>query len=569
MCGAEQDFAYFSSSPVAQYPGQVNKPAKATAVPAGARSQRSRMSRQLPVSPSVIRALIRCKVHDRADGRRVAFLDYDGDGLLDLYFVNGARVNDPMQPGAVPDKSDPRYWNRLYRNTGSGTFLDVTEKAHVRGQEYGMGVAVADYDNDGHPDLYVTSFGRNALYRNRGDGTFEDATDRAGVGAEGWSTGAAFLDYDRDGLLDLIVTRYVEWDFQHNPWCGPEQQKMRGYCHPNAFPFMSHRLYRNKGDGTFADVSNSSGIAQHPGKGLGVAVHDFDRDGWPDIFVANDSVAQQLFHNLHNGKFEEIAVGSGIAYNGNGASFAGMGADFSDYNNDGWPDIVVDALSLQSYVVFRNTRGEFENVSEESGLYRYTLAHSGWGIKFVDIDNDGWRDIFVAQGHVLDTITIDYPNIAYKQKLLLLHSIRGKFVDASDAAGATFRIPLAARGAAFGDFNNDGSCDVALNINDGPAILLRGGDNRNHWIAIDTTGNRSNRDGIGTSVRIITESGAEQFGYVSTASSYLSASDKRLHFGLGSDARIREIELKWPSGIVQRLTNVSADRVLKVKEPGN
>ena len=226
-----------------------------------------------------------------------------------------------------------------------------------------------------------------------------------------------------------------------------------------------------------------------------------------------------------------------------------MGADFSDYNNDGWPDIVVDALSLQSYVVFRNTRGEFENVSEESGLYRYTLAHSGWGIKFVDIDNDGWRDIFVAQGHVLDTITIDYPNIAYKQKLLLLHSIRGKFVDASDAAGATFRIPLAARGAAFGDFNNDGSCDVALNINDGSAVLLRGGANRNHWIAIDTTGNRSNRDGIGTSVRIITESGAEQFGYVSTASSYLSASDKRLHFGLGSDARIREIELKWPSGI--------------------
>ena len=272
-------------------------------------------------------------------------------------------------------------------------------------------------------------------------------------------------------------------------------------------PFMSHRLYRNKGDGTFADVSNSSGIAQHPGKGLGVAVHDFDRDGWPDIFVANDSVAQQLFHNLHNGKFEEIAVGSGIAYNGNGASFAGMGADFSDYNNDGWPDILVDALSLQSYVVFRNTHGEFENVSEESGLYRYTLAHSGWGIKFVDIDNDGWRDIFVAQGHVLDTITIDYPNIAYKQKLLLLHSIRGKFVDASDAAGATFRIPLAARGAAFGDFNNDGSCDVALNINDGSAVLLRGGDNRNHWIAIDTTGNRSNRDGIGTSVRIITESG--------------------------------------------------------------
>ncbi|MFN7999067.1 MAG: CRTAC1 family protein [Bryobacteraceae bacterium] len=500
-------------------------------------------------------------------GSGVAWFDYDGDGLLDLFFVNSAALQDPMPAGKAPDKSDPRYWNRLYRNKGHGVFEDVTEKAGLKGSSYGMGVAVGDYDNDGRPDLYITGFGGNQLYHNEGDGTFKDVTIQAGVGGGGWSVGTAFLDYDGDGRLDIVVARYLDWDFSKNIWCGPEKVHERGYCHPNAFRPITHLLYHNEGGGKFRDMSLSSGIAAHPGKGLGVAINDTDGDGRPDILIANDSEAEQLFRNNGDGTFKEIGLESGVAYNSKGSSFAGMGVDWNDYNNDGWPDIFLDALSLQGYVLLRNSRGDYEDVSDLAGLTAISMPYSGWGTKFVDFDNDGWKDLFIAQGHVMDTITADYPMIPYRQRLMLLRNVKGRFEDVSAHAGAAFSGSLAARGAAFGDFDNDGAVDIAVNTNDGPPVLLRNnGGNGNHWILINTVGDSSNRDGIGARIHITGESGQEQYGFVSTASSYLSASDKRVHFGLGSDRRLRQIEVRWPSGIVQVLKDIAADQVLTVRE---
>ena len=500
-------------------------------------------------------------------GAGVALLDYDGDGLLDLFFVNGAELADPMSKGELPDKTSPRYWNRLYRNTGNGGFVDVTERSGLRGEGYGMGVAVGDYDIDGRPDLYVTNFSSNLLYHNEGDGTFKDVTVRAGVAGGGWSVGAAFLDYDRDGDLDLVVTRYMDWDFASNPWCGVTNAKQRSYCDPNVFQPVSHLLYRNESDGTFREVSERAGIAASPGKGLGVAFNDYDRDGWPDILVANDSVAQQLFHNNTDGTFTERALEAGVAYNVHGQEFAGMGVDLNDYTNDGWPDIFVNALSLEGYVLLQNRDGEFEDVSNQSGISRISMPYSGWGAKFIDYDNDGWKDIFVAQAHVLDTISIDFPNISYKQPFLLMRNVEGHFQDVSDRSGSAFRKPRAARGVAFGDWNNDGFIDVAVNNNDGPPVLLRNDGSKGNWIMIRPVGLVSNRDGIGAQIRIVGHSGFEQYGVVSTASSYLSASDKRVHFGLGNDSKIKELEIRWPSGIVQRLKEVEVNRILTVNEP--
>ena len=500
-------------------------------------------------------------------GAGVAWLDYDGDGWLDLFFVNGAALEDPQPEGKLPDKSDARYWNRLYRNNGGETFEDVTEDSGLRGEGYGLGVAVGDYDNDGRPDLYVTNFGMNLLYHNEGNGTFKDVTEHAGVNASAWSVGATFLDYDRDSHLDLIVVRYLDWDFTNNPWCGPHRVKERGYCHPNAFQSVTHLLYRNQGDGTFRDVSTSAGIAAHPGKGLGVAVNDYDLDGWPDILIANDSVAQQLFYNNTDGTFTERALEEGVAYNSDGRAFAGMGVDFNDYNNDGWPDVFVNALSLEGYVLIRNSKGQLEDTSDQAGISRISKPYSGWGTKFMDYDNDGWKDLFVAQGHVMDTISIDFPQISYKQRMIMMRNQGGGFQDVSESAGSAFRLPRAGRGAAFGDFNNDGVMDVAVNQNDGPPLLLRNGGNKASWILIQTVGVASKRDGIGALIRIVGESGLEQFSVVSTASSYLSASDKRVHFGLGSERSIKELEIRWPSGAVQRLKGVDTNQLLTVEEP--
>lgn len=496
----------------------------------------------------------------------VAMLDYNNDGHLDLFFVNGAGLKDPMPPAAQPDKTNPQYWNRLYRNNGDGTFTDVTEKAGVKGEGFDMGVAVGDYDNDGFPDLYVTGVGHNTLYHNDQDGTFSDVTIPASVGGSGWSTGAMFLDYDRDGLLDLFVSRYLTWDFSKDVFCGQTKPGFRAYCHPDQFPPVTHLLFHNEGHGRFRDVSEESGIAKSPGKGLGVAFNDYDRDGWPDILVANDSAPQQLFHNLKNGKFEETGIAAGLAYDEDGNAFSGMGLDFADYDNDGWPDVFVNALAKQKYALFRNQMGTFEYTTGRSGLGAASVAHSGWGARFIDYDNDGLKDIFIAQGHVMDNIELTQPDVRYLEPPLLLRNAPPSFIDASKSAGPIFAHPLAARGAAFGYLDNNGLISIAINCNDQQPVLAQSTGSANHWLLVDVLGTRSNRDGIGTQMRIVTEDGKQQYGLVTSAGSYLSSSDKRVHFGLGGNKLVKSLELHWPDGYTQTLTNIKADQALVVTE---
>ena len=321
----------------------------------------------------------------------VAIFDYNGDGHMDLFFVNGAKLNDPMAVGQQPDKSDPRFWNRLYRNNGDGSFTDVTEKAGLRGTGYGMGVAVGDFNNDGHSDLFVTNLGRSTLYRNNGNGTFTDITEKSGVVTSGWCAGACFLDYDRDGYLDLFVSRYVDWDFAKNVWCGERKEGYRSYCHPDKFRPVEHLLYRNNGDGTFTDVSRQAGLGRQLGKGLGVAVDDVNADGWPDVLVANDSFPQQVFINQKNGEFKESGLTSGLAYDSDGRTFAGMGIDSAYASNGSGPEIFIDALANQQYALYRYRNGYFNYESSESGIGRISAPHSGWGAKFADMDNDGWK----------------------------------------------------------------------------------------------------------------------------------------------------------------------------------
>ncbi len=498
----------------------------------------------------------------------VAMVDYNNDGLLDLFFVNGAALADPMPAGKAPDKSDPKFWNRLYRNNGDGTFTDVTEAAGLRGHSYGMGVAAGDYNNDGFPDLYVTNVGGNILYRNNGDGTFSDVTERAGVAGAGWSAGACFVDYDRDGRLDLIVTRYLDWDFSRNVYCGERRPGYRSYCHPDQYRPITHLVFHNNGDGTFTDVTRKCGFASSPGKGLGIAIGDFNGDGWPDIVIANDSSPQQLFRNNKDGTFSETALMMGIAYDEDGKTFAGMGVDIADYDSDGWPDVFLNALANQRYAVFHNQKGDvFEYASGRTGVGGLTLAHSGWGARFLDYDNDGRKDLFVGQGHVMDNIELTQPSVKYLETPLLLRNVGGKFEDVSETSGAPFHTPLAARGVAMGDLNNDGLLDIAINCNNGPpVILMNQGGSGNHWLLVNTIGGVSNRDGIGARIRLVSASGTTQYGYVSTAGSYLSASDKRVHFGLGQDDKVRLLDIAWPSGKIQRLENVAVNQILTVRE---
>ena len=500
-----------------------------------------------------------------AMGGGVAMLDYDGDGRLDLYFVNGAALKESMN-GRQPDKSEPRFWNRLYRNNGDGTFTDVTEKAGVRGHSYGMGAAVGDYDNDGHPDLYVTNFGRNILYHNNGDGTFTDVTEKAGVAAGGWSSSAAFVDYDRDGHLDLVVSRYLEWDFSKNRWCGDESRNFRAYCHPEMFPPATAILYHNNGDGTFTDVSKQAGFADHPGNGLGVAFEDFDLDGWPDILIANDALPQQLFRNNRNGAFTEIGGNSGVAYDEDGRTFSGMGIALADYNNDGLADVFIGNLANQKYALYRNQKDTFEYVTPSSGVGAITALHSAWGAGFVDYDNDGWKDLLVAQSHVMDNIEQTQPSLRYLEPLLLMRNSGGHFTDVSRQSGAAFQVPRAARGLALGDLNNDGFIDAAVNCLDGPPVILHNQKNGNNWLTVDTVGTKSNRDGIGARIEVVSQSGIHQWGMVSTAGSYQSAGDKRLHFGLGTDKKC-SLVIHWPSGTVQTQENIATNQILKVTEP--
>ena len=502
-------------------------------------------------------------------GGGVALLDYDNDGRLDVFFTNGAKIGDPMPSGKMPDKSDRKFWNRLYHQNADGTFTDVTEKAGLTGAQqnyYAMGVAVGDYDNDGFEDIYVTGYGGNTLYHNNGNGTFTDVTKTAGVAAGGWSASAGFFDYDKDGKLDIFVTRYLDWSFKTNRYCGEQKPGYRAYCHPDNYDGVTNILYHNNGDGTFTDVSQKAGIANPSGKGLGVTFADYDGDGFTDIFVANDSVQCFLYHNNGNGTFSEVGLLAGVGYNEDGKAFAGMGADFSDFDNDGRPDVVVTDLSNERYMLFRNNGdGTFRDVTNASGVGAATLAFSGWSTHLFDFDNDGWKDIFVAQGHVMDTIQLTSPNLKYLQPPLLLRNEGGHFKRV--ILGPAFQTEWAGRGAAFGDIDNDGDIDVVMsNVGQKATVLRNDGGNRNNWLGITTIGKKSNRDGIGSRVKVVSASGLTQYFTVNTAVGYQSASDKRLIVGLGADSTAKLVEIRWPSGIVQRLENVKAGQMLKVTE---
>jgi hypothetical protein len=488
----------------------------------------------------------------------VALLDYNNDGLLDIFVVNGGRIASPLPVPDNFDRHDPRYWNRLYRQNKDGTFTDVTEQAGLANAgdgNYGMGVAVGDYDNDGYPDLFVTSYGKNILYHNNGDGTFTDVTAKAGVAGGGWSVSAGFFDYDNDGKLDLFVTRYMEWDMQHSKDCGGD---FHTYCPPGEFPRTTNILYHNRGDGTFEDVSVRSGIAAKKGHGLGVAFADYDCDGFTDIYVANDGMQQYLWHNNGNGTFTEVGLEAGAALNADGGPLSGMGVVFQDYDNDGLADVIVTTLPRQTYAVFHNDgHGQFSDRGLPTGVTMLSGVTAGWGVGLEDFDNGGQKDLFVAQGHVLDNVEKIDPSLHYLEPVLLAMNRGGRF----EPADAGTNAPLAARGAAFGDLNNDGSIDVVTTVLGGPPQVFMNRGSSGHWLTITLRGTRSNRDGLGARVVV---NGQNRFA--TTAGSYESANDKRLHFGLGT-MKTAKVEVFWPSGSHQLLSDVPADQFLEIREP--
>jgi hypothetical protein len=494
-------------------------------------------------------------------GGGVALLDYNNDGLLDIFLVNSGRISADAGTGKTKDSFDranPRYWNRLFRQTKGGRFVDVTSAAGLASAgdgNYGMGVAAADYDNDGFTDLYVTSYGKNILYHNNGNGTFTDVTALAGVAMGGWSVSAGFFDFDNDGKLDLFVTRYMEWDLNHSKSCGIAPKI---YCSPAEFPPASSVLYRNRGDGTFEDVSAASGIAAKNGKALGVAFADYDDDGFADLLVANDGMEQFLFHNNGNGTFTERGFNSGVALTEDGKPISGMGADFRDYDNDGRPDIVITDLARQNYAVYRNEgQGSFSYQSLQTGLAALSGVSSGWGMRLEDFDNDGWKDLFVAQGHVMDNVEQIDPILHSLEPPMLAMNRQGRFERASLGPVAA----VAGRGAAFGDLNNDGWPDIVMTVLGGKPLVFRNRGGGARWLTLSLRGTRSNRDGFGARVLV---NGQSQ--YATSAGSYASASDKRVHFGLGA-AGSAKVEIKWPSGAVQKMDDVRANQFLSVVEP--
>ena len=487
----------------------------------------------------------------------VAAFDYSGDGLTDIFFTNGA---------ALPslEKASPKFYNRLYRNEGGMKFKDVTLEAGVAGAGYSMGAAAGDYDNDGHVDLFVAGVYHNILHHNLGNGTFKDVTEKAGIKSDKWSVAAGWFDYDNDGYLDLFVVNYAKWTPGYDRFCGDPARNLRVYCHPMYFEGLTNTLYHNRGDGTFEDVSQQSGIAKYQGRGMSLAFDDFDTDGFMDVYVTNDNQANFLFHNRGNGTFEEVGLETGVALLDGGKPISSMAVDFRDYDNDGLPDIFVTALEGETWPLFRN-QGEswFQDLTYPSGIGLVSVLRSGWGNGIFDFNNDGWKDLFTANSHADDNVRL-FKATEYRQPNSVIANLGdGTFRDVSADAGESFQAPAAHRGCAFADFNNDGKLDVVVSALREPAELWENvGPDDNHWITLKLVGTKSNRDGIGAHVRI-----GNQVNHMTTAVGYASSSYSGVHFGLGKTEKIDTIEIKWPSGITQILRDVKADQVLEVREP--
>jgi enediyne biosynthesis protein E4 len=494
----------------------------------------------------------------------VAVFDYNGDGRPDIFFANGADL-------ATLKKSSDKYSDRLYRNDGNGVFTDVTAKAGLAGTGFDVGVAAGDYDNDGHPDLFVTGVHGNTLYHNNGDGTFTDVTKKAGLDKWNdpeygpmWAVDAVWVDVNNDGLLDLFVVNYLQWTWSDKPLC--TINNVAEYCHPRYYKGLPDQLFLNQGDGTFKDVSKDWGIRDHVGKGMGGAMADYDLDGRPDIFVTNDAEYSFLFHNLGN-KFEEVAFQANIALPEQGAFISGMGVDFRDYNNDGYPDVAYVALNRQTFPLFRNTgKGDFVEATASSAMTTESMGMSGFGPALYDFDNDGWKDLFVSRGHVSATHP---PGAEVKQPNTVFRNLgaSGKWAPLTEKAGFVQSTAARHRGCALGDFDGDGRIDVVVTSLDANAELwMNRSPNQNHWLDIALQGTKSNRDGIGARIKVVTKSGT-QYNHQTSSVCYASSSLGPVHFGLGPDARALKVEITWPSGIVQELDNVDGDRVVKVTEP--